>query len=74
MNGTAADILLADVGAWGLAAISALTFLALRALDRARLVAPPKAPAERKDEPASKPGEGQRLSVLGDESGGEQAA
>ena len=43
MNSTAADILLADIGVWGVALIGTLSFLAYRALDRARLVAPPKA-------------------------------
>jgi len=40
--GTALDIALADIGAWGLAGIGGLVFLARRALDRSRLVAPPK--------------------------------
>ena len=50
----ALDIALADIGAWGLASIGAMTFIAHRAVDRARLAAPPRTPAQAqpKDEPA----------------------
>jgi hypothetical protein len=40
----ALDIALIDIGAWGLAAIGAATFLAHRVADRGRLVNPPKPP------------------------------
>ena len=42
----ALDIALGDIGVWGVAGIGALTFIANRAVDRARLVSPPKAPAQ----------------------------
>ena len=72
--GGALDIALADIGLWGAGLICAGTVVLLRVADRARLVNPVKQAAAPKDEPASKPDENERLSVLGGPSKGEVAA
>jgi hypothetical protein len=52
----ALDIALADMGVWGAGLIAAGTFIVNRAIDRARLVNPPKQQAQAPDAARMVPG------------------